>query len=280
RGAQDTPNRLTVEFQDQFNQYQQDSLSLTDGDDSDLCGQIIATHWDAMGICNFSQASRMLLLGLNRGVQGNQFVEFETSVKALGLMPGDLITVTHLKENLQREAFRVQKIRPGASFRTAVISAQLHNDLWYSDTVSSIIGGRGWQAGQRGGLPAPVAGTVLDANGFLQLGITEAEITGGDNAKELELTLAFTEPSGQGGALPAPLVDLSATVNASGGTLAGGATWFYALSVADANGGESSLSFIVQASTGAGSSANSVTLDGIGMPAEAVAFHVYRGPGP
>lgn len=280
RGAQDTPNRLTVEFQDEFNQYQQDSLSLTDGEDSDLCGQIIAAHWDAMGISNFSQASRMLLLGLNRGVQGNQFVEFETSVKALGLMPGDLITVTYLKENLQRTAFRVQKIRPGASFRTAIISAQLHNDLWYSDTVACIIGGRGWLAGQRGGLPAPVAGAVLDANGVLQLGIAEAEIADGDNSKDIELTVSFTAPSGQGGALAAPLVGLSAAVDTSGGTLAGGTTWFYALSAADANGGESSLSFIVQASTNAGGDTNSVTLEGIGMPVGAVAFHVYRGPAP
>ncbi len=279
RGAQDTPNRLTVEFQDEFNQYQQDSLSLTDGDDSDLCGQIIGAHWDAMGISNFSQASRMLLLGLNRGVQGNQFVEFETSVKALGLMPGDLITVTYLKENLQRTAFRVQRIRPGASFRTAIISAQLHNDLWYSDSVSSIIGGRGWQAGQRGGLPAPVAGTVLDSDGALQLGITEAEITGSENTHDLELTVAFTEPAGQPGALSGPLVNLSATVNSSGGTLAGPATWFYALSAADVNGSEGSLSFIVQASSGGGDS-NSVTLSGIGMPDGAVTFHVYRGPAP
>ena len=128
KGAQDTPNQLTVEFQDEFNQYQQDSFSLTDGNDSDLCGQNMAANWDAMGISNFSQASRMLLLGLNRGIEGNRFVEFETSVKALGLMPGDLITVTYLKENLERTPFRIQKITPGASFRTAIISAQLHND--------------------------------------------------------------------------------------------------------------------------------------------------------
>ena len=83
KGAQDTPNQLTVEFQDEFNQYQQDSFSLTDGNDSDLCGQIIAASWDAMGISNFSQASRMLLLGLNRGIEGNLFIQFETSVKAL-----------------------------------------------------------------------------------------------------------------------------------------------------------------------------------------------------
>ena len=112
KGAQDTPNRLTVEFQDEFNQFQQDSFSLTDGNDSDLCGQIIAANWDAMGISNFSQASRMLLLGLNRGIEGNYFVEFETSVKALGLMPGDLITVTYLKEDLQRASFRVPEKLP------------------------------------------------------------------------------------------------------------------------------------------------------------------------
>jgi len=280
KGAQDTPNQLTVEFQDEFNQYQQDSLSLTDGNDSDLCNQIIAASWDAMGISNFSQASRMLLLGLNRGIEGNQFVEFETSVKALGLMPGDLITVTYLKENLQRAPFRVQKVTPGGSFRTAIISAQLHNDLWYSDTTSSIIGGRGWQAGQGSGLPSPVGGTVLDANGNLQLGITEAEVTGSDGSTDVELTVAFTEPSGQIGTLSAPVVSLVATVTSTGGTLAGGTTWFYAVSAIDSGGGESPLSFIVQASTGAGVNTNSIALSGIGLPVGATVFNVYRGVTP
>ena len=76
----------------------------------------------------------MLLLGLNRAIAGNTFIEFETSVKALGLMPGDLITVTYLKENLERTPFRITKIAPGGSFRTATITAQFHDDAWYSDT--------------------------------------------------------------------------------------------------------------------------------------------------
>jgi hypothetical protein len=280
KGAQDTPNQLTVEFQDEFNQYQQDSLSLTDGNDSDLCGQIIAANWDAMGISNFSQASRMLLLGLNRGIEGNQFVQFETSVKALGLMPGDLITVTYLKENLERTPFRIQKITPGASYRTAIISAQLHNDLWYSDTASGIISGRGWGAGNGSGIPNPVGGTVLDANGNLQLGITEAEITASDGSADVELTVAFTEPSGTIGILAGPLVSLVATVTSTGGTLAGGVTWFYAVSAIDGNGGESPLSFIVQASTAAGASTNMVELSGIGLPVGGASFNVYRGVTP
>ncbi len=279
KGAQDTPNRLTVEFQDEFNQFQQDSFSLTDGNDSDLCGQIIAANWDAMGISNFSQASRTLLLALNRSIEGNLYIEFETSVKALGLLPGDLITVTYLKENFERTAFRVQKITPGPSFRTAIISAQLHNDLWYSDTVSSIIGGRGW-AGQNSGVPSPVGGTVLDANGNLQLGITEAEITASDGSTDVELTVSFTEPSGNIGSLTAPLVSLVATVSSTGGTLEGGSTFFYALSTLDSGGGESPLSFIVQASTGAGSNTSSILLSGIALAGGRTAFNVYRGVTP
>ena len=60
---------------------------------------------DAVGISTFTQASRALLLGLNRGISGNYFAEFQTSVKALGLLPGDLITITYAKENLNRAPF-------------------------------------------------------------------------------------------------------------------------------------------------------------------------------
>src|SRR6202167_1939887 len=112
-GAQDTPNRLSIEFQDAYNQFQQDSLSLEDENDVDLCGQEIAVIWDAVGISTFNQASRMLLLGLNRAIPGNVFIQFQTSVQALALLPGDLNTVTYVKENLQRAPFRITKISPG-----------------------------------------------------------------------------------------------------------------------------------------------------------------------
>ena len=277
KNAQDTPNRLSVEFQDSFNQYQQDSLSLSDGDDADLCGQEVAAVADAAGISTFHQATRMLLLGLNRGVEGNRFIEFETSVKALGLMPGDLITVTYLKENLARTPFRILKIAPGSGFRTAVISAQVHNDDWYSDTVTGILGGRGWQSGQGPGLPAPVGGVIADANGVLQLGVKETEVSGSDGSASVELDVSFSTQAGQRGLLVAPLVGLVAAVQSSGGTLAGGTNFFYAVSAIDTDGGESPLSFVVQAAVPPGADTNTVRLQGIGLPSGAQAFHVYRG---
>lgn len=280
RSAQDTPNRLSVEFQDRFNQYQQDSLSLADGDDADLCGQEVAAGWDAVGVSSFGQAERVLLLGLNRAIQGNLFIEFETSVKALGLLPGDLITVTYAKENLQRTAFRILRITPGASFRTATITAQLHNDEWYSDAVTGIVGGRGWQSGSGSGLPAPVCGTVLDADDALQLGIRETEVTGSDGSANVTLDVAFTAPSGSRGSLVAPLIGLAPAIQTHGGSLAGNLTLFYGMSAVDAAGGESPLSFIAQVLIPPGANTNAVTIDGIGLPGGSAGFHVYRGTSP
>ncbi len=279
-GAQDTPNRLSIEFQDSYNQYQQDSLSLSDENDVDLCGQEVAVLWDAVGISTFSQASRMLLLGLNQGISGNVFIEFQTSVKALGLLPGDLITVSYPKENLQRTPFRVTKITPGNNFRTAVITAQFHDDAWYSDTATGITGGLGRQSGQGSGLPAPITGTVLDAYGNLQLGIQEAEVTGSDGSAVLELSVSFTTPSGQVGTLPAPLIGLGPVVSSTGGTLAGGSNYFYAVTTVDSGGAESSLSFVAQAATTPGGNTNSIVVDGIQLPVGGVSFNVYRGESP
>ncbi|MDP9053999.1 MAG: hypothetical protein M3N93_06805, partial [Acidobacteriota bacterium] len=130
------------------------------------------------------------------------------------------------------------------------------------------------------GIPAPVAGTVVDANGNLQLGIVEAEVTASDGSTNVELTVSFTAPSGKIGNLTAPLLNLLPVVSTTGGTLAGGLNFFYAVSAVDSAGGESSLSFIAQASTAAGADTNSVVLDGISLPSGGVGFNVYRGTTP
>ena len=64
--ARDAPNRLTVEFQDEFNEYQQDSLSLVDVDDALLTDREVTAAFPALGLPNFDQATRMLQLQLNK----------------------------------------------------------------------------------------------------------------------------------------------------------------------------------------------------------------------
>ncbi|HWQ55522.1 MAG TPA: phage tail protein, partial [Bryobacteraceae bacterium] len=134
RSMADTPNRFSVEFQDAFNEYQQDSFSVVDAEDAARTGQEIATTLTALGIANYDQAGRILKYHLDKSIRGNTYIDFETSVKALGLRPGDLIAVTYLKEGFEQQPFRVLRIAPGMNYRTVKITAQIHDDAWYSDT--------------------------------------------------------------------------------------------------------------------------------------------------
>lgn len=280
KAAADSPNRFSIEFQDSLNQYQQDSLSLADGDDQDLCKTEVAAQYDAAGVTTFSQAARVLLTALNKSIEGNRYITFETSVKALGLLPGDLITVTYQKEGLQRVPFRISRITPGASYRTAIITAQIHDDNWYSDSSDVLAGALGKQPGQGTGLPAPLAGVAADSAGTLQLGFSESESTGTDGSPTVRLQVSFLTPSSQKGSLAAPLLGFSPSVATSGGTLAGGRIYYYAVSSVDSSGLEGSRSFTVQAVTSASGNTNLVSLSGISLPSGSGGFHVYRGNDP
>src|SRR6202011_6395915 len=85
RSITNTPNRFTVEFQDELNGYQQDSFALVDLEDVTKAGQEIAVALSALGIPNFDQAARVSKFNLDKSIHGNTYVDFETSVKGLGL---------------------------------------------------------------------------------------------------------------------------------------------------------------------------------------------------
>jgi hypothetical protein len=275
----DVANRLTVEFQDEFNQYSQDSLGLVDVDDAELTGREVSASFAAIGLPNFDQAARMMQLQLDKALSGSTFVEFETTVKGVGLTPGDLISVTYLKEGLERQPLRVVQLAPGRNFESVLVTAQWHDDEWYTTGDASTIGGRS-PSGAGLGLPKPLVGSVVDSNGIEQFGITETVIEGAVGSAVL-LSVAFVPP-----ALPEvtgaaiPLVSLSPTMPATGGTLAGSLNLYYALTALDASGAESGLSFTVRATIPAGTNTNEVTLTGLSFSPETAAFNVYRGLNP
>src|SRR5262249_45518382 len=122
RSMADTPNRFVVEFQDDFNEYQQDSLSVLDTNDISITGQEVTTSANVLVLTNYEQAARILKFLLDKSVQGNVYIEFDTSIKAVGLRPGDLITFTYLKEGFQRQPFRIIKISPDLNYRTVTIT--------------------------------------------------------------------------------------------------------------------------------------------------------------
>ena len=98
RGLAELSNRLSVEFQDEANEYQQDSLSLVNDQDQALIGYEMGSTSTALGIPNFNQAFRVLSRQLAKLTEGNQFIQFETSFRAMKLRPGDIITATYRKK--------------------------------------------------------------------------------------------------------------------------------------------------------------------------------------
>ncbi|MEQ1947935.1 MAG: phage tail protein [Bryobacteraceae bacterium] len=276
----DSPNRLAVEFQDEFNEYQQDSLALTDADDSLLTSRVVTASFSAIGLPNFDQAARMLRLQLNRTLAGYTFIEFDTTVRGVGLAPGDLITVTYQKEGLVRQPFRVVKLAPGVNHETVTITAQWHDDAWYTTGGAGSAGGRRSGAGPVG-IPRPLTGAVVDENGSEQFGVTEQRIETAEGVVAVDLAVAFTSPAALAvSAASIPLVGINATVDSTGGSLASGQTLYYAISAVDANGAETELSFVVPAKIASATNTNCITLSGISVSPGTASIRVYRGARP
>jgi len=281
RSTAETPNRLSVEFQDAFNEYQQDSLTLTDVDDVLRAGQEVSMSAPVLGLPNFDQAARILKFQLDKAITGNTFVEFETSVRGVTLRPGDLITVTYLKEGFERQPFRIVRLAPGLNCRTSVVTAQIHDDSWYTDSADASNSGSGRQQASEVGLPRPLTGNVLDTDGVEQYGIVERSAEGTDGSSQVTLEAGFVAPRrAAAGRASIPMLSLAARIEGTGGTLAGDQTLYYAVSGMDAEGGESALSFVVRAAIPAGTNTNRVTIQGLSFSKETVEFAVYRGTSP
>ena len=279
RTVADTANRLTVEFQDEFNEYQQDSLSLVDVDDAALTGREVTASFPALGLPNYDQATRVLDLQLAKSLRGNTFIELETSVRGAGLVPGDLITVTYLKEGLDRQLFRVVRVAPGLNFQTIQITAQWHEDAWYT-TGGSAAGGRR-RNGAQVGIPRPLIGSELDAHGVPQFAVSDVieALSSGEVAVRIKAEFRPPIVPTTSGA-NVPLANLTPLIATTGGTIAGGQSLYYAVSARDADGAETGLSFTIRAKVPSGTHTNAVIISGLSFSAGTAGFNVYRGPSP
>ncbi|HZS55933.1 MAG TPA: phage tail protein [Bryobacteraceae bacterium] len=285
RSIIETSNRLTVEFQDENNEYQQDSLSLVNSDDSALIGYEISSHSTAMGIANFSQATRVLLRQLDKLTDGNVFVQFQTSFRALKIRPGDLITLTYFKEGFTRTPFRVVKLSPSMNYQTVLVTAQIHNDAWYSDNPA-VLGGAGRQPAMQIQTPRPLIGIIPHLSStqqleFFDFQVQENILAQNDGTATDTLTVGFSQPiQPAANTLAVPLLSLSPEYQVAGGTLPAASTYYYAVSAVDSAGNEGPLSFTVSATTSSTSNTNSVSITDLSFPVGTASFNVYRGATP
>ena len=283
RSVAETSNRLSVEFQDEGNEFQQDSLSIVDSSDSTLIGYEVASQSAALGVANFNQATRILLRQLDKSLKGNLFVEFQTSFRALKVRPGDIITLSYLKEGFERTPFRVVKLSPSVNYHFVRVTAQVHNDDWYSDEIS-VLSGAGRQPTSSIQSPRPLIGLTRnseDISGGFDFAIAEEVQTLTDGTAMDLLTVSFAQPSKPIRNAPrVPLVSLSPSILIEGGSLPGQATFYYAVSALDAQSQEGPLSYTIKASISAQGNTNCVVLNNLSFPTTASTFNVYRGSSP
>ncbi len=285
RTIAETSNRLSVEFQDAMNEYQQDSLSVVDSEDVDLIGYEISSQSTALGISNYSQATRVLLKQLDKLTKGNLFIQFQTSFKAFRIRPGDLIALTYLKEGLNRFPFRVMKLSPSLNYQTVEVLAQIHNDDWYSDDPAVLMGA-GRQPGSQNSMPRPLFGLTarFDENRQFELfdfAVSEEISASVDGTAVDRLTVGFSQPSKPSArSRSVPLVSLSPQIEVLGGNLAGDSIYYYAITSTGGDGQEGPLSFTVPASVPTGTNTNTVTINGISVPSDTLAINLYRGTSP
>jgi len=280
--AAQTTNRLSVEFQDEMNEYQQDSLSVVDSGDVALIGYENSSQSTALGIPSFSQANRVLLRQLDKSIKGNEYVQFQTSFRALKVRPGDIIALTYSKANYVRVPFRVVKLSPSLNYELVTVLAQIHNDAWYSDDPA-VIAGAGRQPGSQTQTPLPLIGSshTLDANGFFDFEVMEPQLAMQTDGTGIDtISVKFTVPAKPtSNSLNVPLLSLSPDYPSIDGTLPGGMRSYYAVTSVDATG-EGPLSFTVSAVIPPGTNTNMVVLRGLSFPASAISFNVYRGTTP
>lgn len=285
RSIAETSNRLSVEFQDESNEYQQDSLSVVDADDAALIGYEISSQSTALGIANFSQANRVLLRQLDKSTDGNMFIEFQTSFRALKVRPGDIIAVTYLKEGFIRVPFRVVKLSPSMNYELVTIVAQIHDDDWYSDNPA-VLGGAGRQPNAQTQTPRPLIGLIAHNSPqnvfeYFDFQITEQIQAQADGTAIDTLTVGFSQPTMPDPNSPnLPLLSLAPGFITGSGSIAGGSTLYYAVTAVDSVGNEGMLSFTVAAAVPEGSNQNSVVISGLSFPVNAASFNVYRGTTP
>lgn len=281
----ETCNRVSVEFQDEQNEYQQDSLSLANTYDSDRIGFEVSSQSMAAGLPNFNQATRILLRQLDKSTGANQYVQFQTSFRALKVRPGDIIALTYQREGFVRRPFRVLKLSPSLNYEMVTIMAQAHDDDWYSDTPAMLqLSGR--QPSASGGIPRPLIGTAAPASGsgfldYFDFGMTDAVSSLKDGSAVDNINVQFSVPDKPSAlATHLPLVSLSPIIQTTGGTLPGSATLYYAVTGIDSSGSEGMLSFTVPATLPETTNTNTVILQRLSFPDTVVAFNVYRGRSP
>jgi hypothetical protein len=148
RPISDTPNKLSVSFQDEDYYWNNDGLEIDDSGDIGRVGQEVAGGTTVEGVVNWDQCKRALQTQFYEQYRGNPrtgiddlndsggtwIAEWESSFRAIDLRIGDIVTLgADLLFTDDDQTFRLISISPSPNFERITFQAIWHEDDPYTD---------------------------------------------------------------------------------------------------------------------------------------------------
>lgn len=149
----ESPNKLTIQFQNRENQYSLDSLTIVETEDTSRIDDETAGSYALEGLQSFDHVRRCTARFFAESFRGNPrtdwtgiqtgdigdtggtwWCDLQTTVKAVHLMVGQLVHLSDSQHNLDQQLMRVMKIQASMNGELYTVSLMFHNDNWYLDT--------------------------------------------------------------------------------------------------------------------------------------------------
>jgi hypothetical protein len=286
RTLNDTPNTITFPFQDEANQFVQDTITTIDPDGYVTSGnQEIPASFAPMGIDNFDQGTRVSNIELAKALYGNsrfdaggtELPSFKTTVKAAHLASrvGFICGIIYAQASFSMVLARLLSATPNTDGEHWDLAFRWHFDQWHTDLygqdpapyqknpLSAAPNRLPWPL-KPGYSPYPSNDALFPGLETIGLYTTNGQITIA-SAPVVNVPSSVTS---------APRVPLQATVG-SGGAIAAG-TWLVSLVGIDAAGSKSQPSANVKAVVA--SAGSTITVSNIVWDSKAVTYEAYLGP--
>ncbi len=302
RPISDTPNKLSVSFQDEDYYYNNDGLLIDDSSDISRINQEVGSGTSLEGIPNWDQGKRALQTMFFNAYRGNPrtgfngqndsggtwIAEFETTFRAIHLVIGHIILIgKDLLFTDDDQLFRITSIAVAPNFERMTIRAVWHEDDPYTDVYGQqpdpILEQQlrkklarppfGWAPDTE----APIAHDAIFDPTDLSFGLNQTYESAADGTTIAKLTVTGLLPVNKFGATQPPYAPQAETT--AGGGAIGDITYYGALCGVDSNGLLSPPSKpLVQISTSGGASL--ITVPNIFWPDGNTGWVLYGGTNP
>jgi hypothetical protein len=305
-GSGGAPNRLTFAYQDRYNRFVPDTLTIVDPEDVARVGQEVAGNFRVEGISNADQGRRCagtwmaenyrgngrdsVLFGTVGDTGGTTVFEFDTTFKVIHLQLGDICRLSYQQKQISNQLIRIIKLKPSSDFSRVTVTAIHHNDAWYTDAwfqqdMTT------WKPDFRNREVRPsyvwnpykaqplASNPLYDANDWKFAIAQDYDLTA-DGKPTCQLVVSGKVPVNvfSEKAEP-PFVGIQGTTSSSGGTLPGGRTYWFMVCAKDVDGNLSAPSRLTSVAVPAGTSTNTVTIKVSGWSAGTSAWVLFGGMG-